>query len=48
MLPGAVLPAFDQVSESRRPKGWKYILDTAHHLAGPQLDNPSSLDRHVV
>lgn len=36
MLPGAVRPAFDQVSESRRHEGWKYILDTAHHLAGPQ------------
>lgn len=50
MLPGAVLPAFDQVCESRRPKRWKYILDTAHQLAGPQPASmpPACLDRHVV
>lgn len=48
MLPGAVRPAFDQASESRRPNEWRYILDTAHHLAGSQLTHTTSLDRHVV
>lgn len=48
MLPGAVRPAFDQVSESRRTKEWKYILDAAHHLAGSQPDHTTSLGRHIV
>lgn len=42
ILPRAVDSAFNQVSESRRPERWKYILDNAHHLAGLQLAGTAS------
>lgn len=49
MLPGRVVAAFGRVPDFQRPMEWKYILDTARKLAGPQkapIHSSGALQKH--